>query len=354
MKKNSILLLVSLFMISPLFSQVDTISVNSTHKNQSDSLQKLETTQRFSYIPRIFSIIKTDYEWNTQKGTQRFLVRNARLGVKSDINPYIHYQMEVDLSSEGAFRVLNAFTVFTPYKDEQHSLKLWMGYQKPFFSSEYLRNPMKIFFIRPSLVVSEMTAGIADVGVIADYAFDNSLLPFNLGLGVFNGMGVKNQYFTSPNYNGRIRIYPYEGFSFTAQYYGGHNIDSNKLNMLGMEAAYQNKSFFAEIAYFHRNIKDKLLHSSDINSSIMFQTYYRFPLKNIKHLHYIAPTIRWDMLGSKYFIDNISFARLTAGVNFGLDHRYFKAEFRLNYEKFIQSTLPIHEDMFIAEFIISI
>jgi hypothetical protein len=150
-----------------------------TIKNAKDSLRLDKIEKTLFYLPRIFGYLKTDFEWNTEKGETRFLLRNARIGVMGNLNPVINYAMEVDLSDEGVFRVLKAYTVYKPYSNDKHQLSFWFGYQKPFFSSEYLRSPMDIFFIRRSLVVNDMTAGIVDVGVIYNYAFKNNICLLN-------------------------------------------------------------------------------------------------------------------------------------------------------------------------------
>jgi len=144
MRKISILLLLAVLFIQSAFSQKDSnVVTQPITDNMSDSIRLDKIEKNLRYLPRIFSIIKTDYEWNTQTGKQRFVVRNARLGLRGDVNPYINYQMELDLSDEGVFRVLSAFAVFKPYSDNHHTLKFWLGYQKPFFSAEYLRTPCK-------------------------------------------------------------------------------------------------------------------------------------------------------------------------------------------------------------------
>ena len=354
MGKISILFLSVLFFLPYTFSQKDSsIAIQPVDNPISDSVRLNKIEKVLRYLPRVYSVIKTDYEWNTQTGKHRFVVRNARLGIRGDVIPIINYQMEMDLSDEGVFRVLSAFAVFKPYSDKQHTLRFWLGYQKPFFSSEYLRNPMRIFFATRSLVVSDMTAGIVDVGLIADYAFKNQIIPFDVAIGVFNGMGFKNKSFEIPNYTGRIRLYPFNGLSLTGEYYGGYNLDSNKLSMWGAECAYQNNSFFIEAEYFHRNINHIDTALTETRSGLLLETYYKFPINKTKCLHYISPTLRWDMLGSSYFKD-VFIARLTAGVNFGMDHEFFKAEFRLNYEKCLKTNNPNINDMFIAEMVISI
>lgn len=320
--------------------------------NDSIRLDKIEKT--LFYLPQIFSYLKTDFEWNTETGEKRLLLRNARLGVVGKLSPVINYAMEVDLSDEGIFRVLKAYTIYKPYTDDKHQLSFWFGYQKPFFSSEYLRSPMDIFFIRRSLVVNDMTAGIVDVGVIANYAFKNTILPFELSLGVMNGMGFKNLSFSVPNYTGRLRLSPIESINVIAQYYGGHTPAGDNLNMWGFECNYTQASFFIEAEYFHRQIEYVDSFMSKKSNGLLIQTYYSFPLKNARLIHYIAPTLRWDILGNDFFAEKLQNARLTAGVNFGIDKTFLKAEFRLNYEKCFKAISIEGDDMFIAEIILSI
>ncbi len=325
-----------------------------TARNANDSVRLDRIEKTLLYLPRFFGFLKTDLEWNTETGETRFVLRNARIGVDGNLSPFINYAVEVDLSDEGVFRVLKSYAVFKPYTDETHQLSLWFGYQKPFFSSEYLRNPMNISFIKRSLVVTEMTAGIVDVGVIANYAFKNNILPFELSLGVMNGMGFKHLPFTVPNYIGRLRLSPIETINIIAEYYGGHTPAADNLNMWGFECNFKKASFFIEAEYFHRQIEYIDSFMTKKSNGLLLQTYYAFHLKNKKLIHYIAPTLRWDMLGNNFFAEKLQNACLTAGVNFGIDKKFMKAEFRLNYENCFKSISTNGKDMFLAEIILSI
>lgn len=350
----------ALFSILFVFSQEDkgikTDKVDSmlTIHTTRDSirLDKIETA--LACLPRVYSIIKTDFEWNTETGKKRFILRNARLGVKGNLSPLINYNAEMDLSDEGVFRVLQAHATFKPYRSDNHNLSFQVGYQKPAFSSEYLRTPMGIFFIKKSLVVNEITASMVDVGVVANYAFKNNILPFELSVGVMNGMGFKNRTFTVPNYTGRLKLIPYEGLSLIAEYYGGNTADTNRVDIWGFECAYQNDNFLIEAEYLHRQTEYVDLLMIKKRNGLLVQSYYKFPLKNAGVLHYIAPSLRWDMLGNSIFTEKLQFARLTAGVNFGIDKTFLKAEFRLNYEKYFKAISLEGNDLFLAEFIISI
>ncbi len=325
-------------------------------------LKEIDTTQsenekktaNKTFLPQVYGVIKADFEWNTEEGESRFVVRNARLGLKGDLSPVVNYLMVMDLSDEGSFKVLSAFADLKPIQKEKHSLFLRLGYQKPLFSTEYLRTPMQIFFARRSLLVDEMTGGIVDVGLVANYAYANNILPFDVAVGVFNGMGYKNTPFKTPNYSARVRLHPYEGLRLVAQYYGGHNIDANPLNTWSVECAYENENFLIEAEYFHRQIE--FIDSAFIkkNEGILVETYYKFPLKNVGFLHYIAPTARWEMLGNQIFQEPIQLAGLTMGVNLGVDKSFFKAEIRLNYEKYFKQVISSRQDMIILEMVIAI
>ncbi len=338
--------------------------LNSHAQQKEDTLNKktdtlvIQTEQsnlrKNEYMPRIFSILKTDFEWNTETGKKRFVLRNARLGIRGNLSQLINYQMELDLSDDGVFRVLNAFAVVKPIQLDKHALSFWVGYQKPFFSTEYLRNPMQIFFATRSMVVSEMTAGIADIGVIANYSFQNDVLPFDVSIGVLNGMGFQNISFEKPNYNGRIRLFPMKGLRLVAEYYGGYNMQKNPLNTFGFECTYEYKSFFIEAEYIQRQVEFIDSGFTRKTEGLMAETYYKFALKKAGFIHSITPTLRWDMLGNQIFNEQLQLGRVTAGVNFGIDKSFLTAEIRLNYEKYFKHIVTDRKDMFILEMVVSI
>ena len=327
-------------------------SLDSINKKVDSLILKSELTS--IYMPRIFSIIKTDFEWNTETGRKRFVLRNARLGIRGNLSKLINYQMELDLSDDGVFRVLNSFAVFKPIQKEKHGLSFWIGYQKPFFSSEYLRNPMQIFFATRSMVVSEMTGGIADIGVITNYSYQNNVLPFDISVGVLNGMGFQNVAFKKPNYNARIRLFPYKGLRLLAEYYGGYTTQKNPLHTFGFECTYEYKSFFVEAEFFHRQVEffDSAFFKK--TEGLLIETYYKISIEKSNILRYITPTLRWDMLGNNIFSEQLQIGRLTGGLNFGIDKSFLTAEFRVNYEKYFKHIVSDRKDMFLIEMVISL
>lgn len=346
MKKNIVFILL-LSLIDFLYAN-EVVDTSSVYKEDSVFIKK-------EYRPSLFGVIKTDFEWNTETGDKRFLVRNARLGIKGDISPLFDYRMEVDLSDEGVFRVLCAYGVFKPIQLEKHKLSIWAGYLKPFFSTEYLRSPMTIVFVNRSLLVSEMTAGLVDVGIVADYYFNNNVLPFDVSFAVMNGMGFKNRWFYQlPNYNARFRLFPHTSLMVVGEYYGGNNMYNDTINMFGVECAYNYKNFYAGIEYLHRQRQYCDTNVFERKEGIMTQFYYKIPIKNINLLHYITPTLRWEMIGNQIFSEKLQIGGLTTGLNFGIDKDFLKAEFRINYEKYFKTITTTKQDIFSVEVIIGI
>ncbi len=342
------IIIFSIVLSSVFFGYSNTTNDTVLQEKDTNSIVK-------SFMPRVFGIVKTDFEWDTETGSKRFLVRSARLGVKGDISPLFNYQMEVDLSDEGVFKTLCAFGVFKPIQLEKHELSFWAGYLKPFFSTEYLRTPMTIVFINRSLLISEMTFGLVDVGAIADYSFHNAILPFNVSLGVMNGMGFKNQWFNRmPNYNIRTRLYPYKNLMLVGEYYGGNNFKNDTLNMFAFECAYQYENFYVGVEYIHRQTQYADTNIFEKKEGLMAQMYYKIPIKNTNILHYIMPTLRWEMMGEHVFQEKPQIGGLTGGLNFGIDNNFLKAEFRINYEKYFKFIPTPKRDMFSIEVIIGI
>jgi hypothetical protein len=97
----------------------------------------------------------------------RFEVRNARFGARGDINNYMSYRVELDLSDEGKMKMLDAYVKFTPVEN----LDFYLGQRKIPFSSDYMRNPAENIFANRSFVAKYINDGLRDIGFYADYKF---------------------------------------------------------------------------------------------------------------------------------------------------------------------------------------
>lgn len=66
------------------------------------------------YKPEIHGTIRAKYEYQPDLGKGRFEIRNARVGIEGKIIPIVRYKAEIDLSDEGAIRMLDAYVRLQP------------------------------------------------------------------------------------------------------------------------------------------------------------------------------------------------------------------------------------------------
>ena len=59
------------------------------------------------YLPEIHGTIRAKYEYEPTIGKGRFEIRNARMSVEGKIIPIVRYKAEIDLSDEGAIKMLD-------------------------------------------------------------------------------------------------------------------------------------------------------------------------------------------------------------------------------------------------------
>lgn len=295
-------------------------------------------------LPKLDGSLKTKVEFNTDAGTMRFEVRNARLGARGNVNEYISYRAEVDLSDEGKIRMLDAFVKFTPIKN----LDIYLGQRKVPFGTDYLRNPVETIFANRSFVAKYVNDGLRDIGLVGNYKFFFHI-PIELWLSAMNGTGNNNpQWIDRPNYSARIGISPLKNIRLVANYYQGATITEKQLTMTGAEIRYQTKKLLIESEYLQRKFVDTT-NKSVFQDAFYIHSYYNF-FTNAKMIKMISPVVRWDFMGNSSFANNIA-NRLTAGINFGFEPKQFKAEIRLNYEKYFKKYYPTHFDKFTIEFI---
>ena len=66
------------------------------------------------YMPEIHGTIRAKYEYEPQIGSGRFEIRNARMSVEGRVIPVVRCKAEIDLSDEGAIKMLDAYIRFQP------------------------------------------------------------------------------------------------------------------------------------------------------------------------------------------------------------------------------------------------
>jgi hypothetical protein len=288
--------------------------------------------------PKFRGTLRTRYEYNINENLNRFAVRNARAAVSGNANHWITYLMQVDLSDNGNFRVLDAEITMKPTEN----LEIIIGQTFVPFTQKHLLTPGRVMFTNMAFVNQYMSGAPRDIGVVANYRFlYDEIVPINLTGAVFNGTSINNPRWTKPSdlgYAFRLMLGSMNNFQLALKTYQATDTEGVKNEVYGADMRLlrldgRNGSFFTFEAEIVRG------------NYILFgyttrQFGYNLQAGNMlrignegSSIRYIEPIARWDVMGS--INRNTSNAnRLTLGTNFGFHPTYRKTELRLNYEKF--------------------
>jgi len=297
------------------------------------------------HLPKIDGSLKTKFEYDLESQKMRFEVRNARFGAKGNLNQYFGYRVEVDLSDEGKIKMLDAYVKVTPIE----KLDIYLGQRKVPFGTDYLRSPVEGLFANRSFVAKYVNDGLRDIGLVVNYQFKFHI-PFDVWVAAMNGTGNNNpQWIDKPNYAARLLIEPLKNFRLVGNYYQGSTLLEKDMTMYGGEMRYQTNKLLIETEFLKRHYSDT---SSLVHDQFGFyiHSYYNF-FTGAEMIQMISPTLRWDFMGKTEQTSDLTANRITTGVNFGFEPKQFKAEIRLNYEKYLKKYLPAHFDKFTIEFI---
>lgn len=143
--------------------------------------------EKNSYLPEIHGTIRAKYEFEPPINEGRFEIRNARLSVEGKIVPIIRYKAEIDLSDEGAIKMLDAYVRIQPVKP----LKITVGQMRVPFTIDAHRSPHLQFFANRSFIAKQ-AGNVRDVGAAVGWTLGRAV-PVSLEGGIFNGSGLTNQ-----------------------------------------------------------------------------------------------------------------------------------------------------------------
>lgn len=291
--------------------------------------------EKDSYVPDIHGTIRAKYEYEPSVGKGRFEIRNARVGIDGKIIPVIRYKAEIDLSDEGAIKMLDAYVRFQPGK----SWKFTLGQMRVPFSIDAHRSPHLQYFANRSFIAKQV-GNVRDVGAVVGWTFGKSF-PVTLEGGMFNGSGLTGQkHFWTSRYN----------FSFKAQtmLWGRFNltVSMQKANagdvstfLYDAGAYFRSSRWHIEAEYLRKHYANGAF--KDVDAVDAFVAY-RLPLK--KEHTSISFLGRYDYMSDHSSgkvhddgllgIDDPERSRLTGGVTLSLGKKSLQTDIRLNYEQY--------------------
>ena len=307
-----------------------------------------------SYEPQIDGTIRAKYEYNTNDAEHRFQVRNARFSIRGNFSTIVNYKAEIDLSDEGATKMLDAYLRLQPSKWWHFTI----GQQKVPFSTDNLRSPHQLYFANRSFIGKQLT-GLRDVG--ATFEFENfTEFPLSFQAGVYNGTGLYNQKSwrktNELSYVLRSVIRPVKSLELSVDV-NSINPSGLRMNLYSGGIMYDIENLHLESEYFYKTYENNLYTPT--------QGFFGFAAYNIatpksKNITKITPGIRYDMMTENKKFDSagtliapdIARSRITGGITISLA-KPFLNDIRLNYEQYYYGPgIPNSDNKFVAEFVV--
>ena len=278
--------------------------------------------------------LKNKFEYAIDNDMSRFSVRNSRVGVRGNVNHFAGYRVQVELSDEGNFKVLDLSGIISPAK----GLTFTFGQTSiPLFNS-YVVSPSDMMFANRTFL-GKYFLSTRDLGLNAKYKFNMGVVPTNLEFGVYNGNAINDPVWkNNMSMGGRIELGSMDGLRFTAKVYDYPNNDSTHFLIYGADLRYEINNFKVETEVMKKDSRN------DFNGDMLsyyIQSAYRFPVKST-FFDYFLPAARWDAIDANFDEKGFDTSRLTLGLGLGFDEAKFSSIIRLDYELyFVNNSMSI-------------
>lgn len=264
----------------------------------------------------------------------RFSVRNSRMGLSGSVSDKIAYRVQVELSSEGVFEVL----------DLSANIRLFDGFSVtlgqtsvPVFNP-YIITPSQMMFANRAFI-GKYFAGTRDIGVLVNYKIPGLTLPVNLEAGVFNGYTINKPLWTNkPSYAARLTLGEMTGLRATGKIYRYPKTAAEDYLIWGGDIRYAQQRYKIEAEVMNRHNRT----DGTDRFSLYVQGGYSFPLSGDALFKDITPVVRWDAIGENLNNNKFDANRLTIGLSFGLTNIPFDSLLRVDYESYLVKR-PIDE-----------
>ena len=287
------------------------------------------------YLPEIHGTIRAKYEYEPDISEGRFEIRNARMSVEGKIIPVVRYKAEIDLSDEGAIKMLDAYIRLQP----GDRLKFTFGQMRVPFSIDAHRSPHLQYFANRSFIAKQV-GNVRDVGAAAAWTFGVDG-PVTLEGGIFNGSGLTNQKnFWTSDYNfsfkSQICLWRQLNIVLSCQKSGASDVNTY---MYDGGVYWENSRWHIEAEYLRKHYSHHAF--TPVNAVDVFGAY-RLPLKKSNMaLSFLG---RYDYMSdhSKGVKDENGLLktddperhRLTGGLTLSMGKGALQADIRLNYEQY--------------------
>ena len=294
-----------------------TFSILNAQKNNSSDWE-LAPTLNFD------GLLKSKFEYADKTNRSRFSVRNSRIGIYGDIIPLVGYRIQLELSSEGTFNVLDLYGTIKPIE----GLILKLGQSSIPIHNGYIVSPGELLFANRAFIGKYLTPGTRDIGIVASYDCSINSFPVGIDAALFNN-NINDPVWTStPSYSTRLRLGGMKGFRTTAKMYKYPRSEDVNLMFYGFDIRYEANKWKLETEVMQKKNES----DNDKLRSVYLQGAYWFPLQYGKLFKNIITAARWDAIGSNQTSSKIDVSRLTFGLGFSFTEAPFKSLLRMDYE----------------------
>ncbi len=300
------------------------------------SAQPKDSTETLTF--KVDGVMKNKFEFASETNMGRFSVRNSRIGISGLFTSYSSYRVQLELSDNGNFKVLDLYASIIPIK----GLTISLGQTTvPLFNS-YIISPGNLMFANRAFI-GKYFLRTRDIGVHVDYNFNVGIVPVSAEIGSYNGNIINDPIWRDKfSYGGRLELGTMKGLRSTFKFYDYPNSTEKHYIFYGTDLRYGTDKWKIETEILKRDnkaeLKDQLL-------SYYVQGAYAFPLKQKWIFRHLIPAVRWDAIDKNMNEGGFDINRLTVGLGLGLTKKYYSSILRFDYEWYkINNVLDILND----------
>ncbi len=285
--------------------------------------------------PDIHATVRAKYEYRPQVGEGRFEVRNARVNLEGKMFPFVGYKAEIDLSDEGAIKMLDAYVRL----ESKGGTRFTIGQMRVPFTIDAHRSPHLQYFANRSFIAKQV-GNVRDVGAVVSRTFFRER-PLTLEAGIFNGSGLTDQknFWTSDyNFSFKMQAMITRRLNATVSFQRADAGDT-KVDMYDAGGYYESGRWHVEGEYLRKRYSNGDFAS--VNAVDAFVAY-RLPLKRV--FSAVSFLGRYDYMSDHssgvrddagaLTVDDPERHRMTGGMTLSLGTSTLQADIRINYEQY--------------------
>lgn len=291
-------------------------------------------TDRTDYLPNLHGVIRPRFEYDTESGTNRFQIRNARLSLDGYIGQAIDYYAQVDLCNAGSFVALDFWGRFRM----SHSVAVQGGQFRMPLGLDTFRGPTNYFFANRSFIGKQMF-NFRAIGVKASYDIAGSGITIDGGIFSNSAITAQSHWNKGFAYAARLTYKPGE-MTYSAGF-GSVKPYGIRANVADAAICWADSRWTVSAEYMYKHYTGN---THDASHGYLAYANYRFPVR-AGIFNYMSVQARFDGMTAhsdsrpddtgRPATTDPARNRITAGSTLSYyKSKYLFADIRLNYEKY--------------------